>query len=133
MIEVSVDDRRVRTESAATRWLSRSLHWDEMTPEQKLGFVLKCFVGLGAILVAIAVIGKDAIFEPGTLFAYILGGGWAHGLNIFAITASIMFACVLLTVVTIVQKVCSRSWGACSTRAASPSAASSRAWPSTVP
>ena len=107
MIEVSVDDRRVRTESAATRWLSRSLHWDEMTPEQKLGFVLKCFVGLGAILVAIAVIGKDAIFEPGTLFAYILGGGWAHGLNIFAITASIMFACVLLTVVTIVQKVLS--------------------------
>ncbi len=105
MIEVSVGDRRVRTESAASRWLNRSFHWDEMTPEQKLGTVLKCFLGLGAILVAIAVIFKDSIFEKGSLFAYILGGGWAHGLNIFAITASIMFACVILTIVTIIQKI----------------------------
>ena len=105
MIEVSVGDRRVRTESAASRWLNRSFHWDEMTPEQKLGTVLKCFLGLGAILVAIAVLFKDAIFAKGSLFAYILGGGWAHGLNIFAITASIMFACMLMTIVTIFQKI----------------------------
>ncbi len=59
----------------------------------------------GIAAVCLAVVFKDALFERGSIFAYILGGSWEHGLNIFAITASIMFACLIATVAEIVQHV----------------------------
>ena len=105
MVDVTVGGRTMKTVSAASRWFRRSFNWNDMTPEQKLGRVLRWFVGAGVILVCLAVVFKDAIFERGSIFAYILGGSWQHGLNIFAITASIMFACLFLTIAEILQKV----------------------------
>ena len=105
MVDVTVGGRTMKTVSAASRWFRRSFDWNDMTPEQKLGRVLRWFVGAGVILVCLAVVFKDAIFERGSIFAYILGGSWQHGLNIFAITASIMFACLFLTIAEILQKV----------------------------
>ncbi len=96
--------RRARTESAASRWLMRSFDWDEMTPEQKLAFVLRIFMGFAVLAVFISVLFRDAIFGSDSVFGYILGGGWERGLNIFAITASIMTACVIFTVSWLVQK-----------------------------
>ena len=74
-------------------------------PEQKLGTVLRWLMGVAVILVCLAVIFKDAIFGTDSIFAYILGGSWQHGPNIFAITASLMSACVIMTVATILQKI----------------------------
>ncbi len=105
VVEVNIGGRRVRTDTAVSRWLGRSFHWDELSPEQKVGCVLKWFAGVAVIVVCIAVIFKDAIFDKRSLFAYILGGTWEHGLNIFAITASIMFACVLATAAAVLQKI----------------------------
>lgn len=51
----------------------------------------------------LAVLFKDTLFGPRSVFTYILGNDWQHGLNIFALTASIMYACVALTVCAIVQ------------------------------
>lgn len=51
----------------------------------------------------LAVLLKDALFGPNSVFTYILGNDWQHGLNIFALTASIMYACVALTVCAIAQ------------------------------
>lgn len=59
----------------------------------------------GIALVCLAVIFKDAIFGSDSIFAYILGGSWQHGPNIFAITASLMSACVIMTVATVLQKI----------------------------
>ena len=97
--------RRTKTESAASRWLNRSLDWSHMTPEQKLGYVLRLFVGVGVVAVFISVLFKDQIFGSNSVFGYILGGGWERGLNIFAITASVMTACVIFTLSWVVQKV----------------------------
>lgn len=105
MVDVTVGGRTMKTMSAASRWFRRSLDWNDMTPEQKLGCVLRWFVGAAVILVCLAVVFKDAIFEEGSIFSYILGGSWQHGLNIFAITAAIMFACLVLTVTEIIQKI----------------------------
>ena len=104
MVDVTVGGRPMKTVSAASRWFRRSLDWNDMTPEQKLGCVLRWFAGAAVILVCLAVVFKDAIFEKGSIFSYILGGSWQHGLNIFAVTASIMFACLFLTVAAIVQR-----------------------------
>ena len=105
VVEVNIGGRKVRTETAVSRWLGRSFHWDELSPEQKVGCVLRWFAGVAVIVVCIAVIFKDSIFDKRSLFSYILGGTWEHGLNIFAVTASLMFACVLATAAAVIQKI----------------------------
>ncbi|MDM8300254.1 mechanosensitive ion channel domain-containing protein [Collinsella tanakaei] len=105
IVNVNVGDRTVRSESAASRWLNRSFNWDEMTPEQKVGKVLRWFGSAAVIIVFLAIIFKDAVFGEDSLFSYILGGSWERGLNIFAITASLMFACEALTISAIIQKI----------------------------
>lgn len=104
MVNVTVGGRTMRTESAASRWLNRSFHWNEMSPEQKLGTVLRWFASLAVIVICVAVIFKDQFFQKGSIFSYILGGTWERGLNIFAITASLMFACVAITIAEAVQR-----------------------------
>ena len=96
--------RSVRTESVASRFPFGSLGWEDKTPEQKVGAVMKVLVGFSVLVVFIAVVFRDSIFGSNSLFSYILGGGWERGLNIFAITASIMFACVAMTVATVLKK-----------------------------
>ena len=98
------DGRTIRTESAASRWLPNSLKWDEKTPEQKVAALVKVLVGIAVLATCVAVVFKDSFFGQDSLFRYILGGTWERGLNIFALTASIMFACVAMTAATIVHK-----------------------------
>lgn len=100
---VTADGRVKRSESAIGRWLNVTLKWDEMTPEQKLGLVCKWFAGIAVFGIFLAVMFKDSLFPQGSVFAYILGNDWHAGLNIFALTASIMYACVALTVCAALQ------------------------------
>ena len=101
------DGRKIRTESVASRWLGRSFKWDEKDPEQKVAFVVKIFGAVAVLAIFVAVLFRDQIFGTGSLFAYILDGGWEHGPNIFAFTACIMFACFAITAAMIVQKLMS--------------------------
>lgn len=103
-ITVTTSDGRVKnSESAIGRWLNISFKWEDKTPEQKLGTVLRWFTGIAVFIVFLAVLFKDTLFGPRSVFTYILGNDWQHGLNIFALTASIMYACVALTVCAIAQ------------------------------
>ena len=105
MIDIEMPSgRTTKTGSATSRWLNSSLHWDEKTPEQKLGTVLRWFAGVAVIVVFFSVLFKDQIFGSGSVFGYILGGGWEKGMNIFALTASLMTACVIFTVSGVIQK-----------------------------
>lgn len=103
-ITVTTSDGRIKhSESAIGRWLNISFKWEDKTPEQKLGTVLRWFTGIGVFIVFLAVLFKDTLFGPRSVFTYILGNDWQRGLNIFALTASIMYACVALTVCAIAQ------------------------------
>ena len=94
-IDVTLADGRIkRSESAVSRWLNRSFSWEEKTPEQKLGYVLRWLSAIGMFAIFVAVLFKDQAFGTASVFSYILSGGWTHGLNIFAFTAAIMYACV---------------------------------------
>ncbi len=104
VVDVTLADGTTKkTESAVSRWLNRSMDWHEKTPEQKLSTTIRLFVGIAAFVVCFAVIFEDQIFAETSVFRYILGGGWDRGLNIFAVTASIMYACVALTFAAIAQ------------------------------
>ncbi len=96
--------RTVKTESAASRWLNRSYKWSERSPWQKTSYILRWLVALLMIVVCVAVLFKDRFFSKGSIFYYILSNDWEYGLNIFAITACIMFICAAVTIVTIVQR-----------------------------
>ena len=104
VIDVTLADGRVkRSESAVSRWLNKSFSWEEKSPEQKLGTVLRWFAGVGFFLVFLAVMLKDQAFGDKSVFTYILNGGWVHGLNVFAFTAALMYACVAVTVAAIIR------------------------------
>ncbi|MBC2889795.1 mechanosensitive ion channel domain-containing protein [Gordonibacter massiliensis (ex Traore et al. 2017)] len=96
--------RMAKTESAASRWLDRSFKWNERTAEQKTAAVVKWLVGISVVVVFVAVVFQDRFFGSNSIFSYILGGEWERGLNVFALTACLMFVCVALTVVAVVQK-----------------------------
>ena len=105
MIDVKMPSGRVaKTESAASRWIARSFKWGEKTAEQKTATVVRWLVGVFVIAVFAAVVFRESIFGQGSSFSYILGGNGERGVNVFALTACIMFVCVALTGVARVQK-----------------------------
>lgn len=98
-IEVTLaDGTKKDSESAVSRWLNRSFSWQEKTPEQKLATMLKWLGGLLAFVVFFAMMFGDNLFSSNGVFSYILNGNWDRGLNIFAVTAAIMYACVAIAV-----------------------------------
>lgn len=105
MIDVEMPSgRRAKTESAASRWLNKSLKWSEKSAEQKTVTIIGALAAVSVVVVCLAVLFQDRIFDNGSIFSYILGGGWERGLNIFAVTAALMSACVILTVAVVIQQ-----------------------------
>lgn len=95
--------RRAKTESAASRWIYRSMNWGDKSAEQRVLTVLKVLMGIFAIAVCVAVIFQDRVFPEDSVFSYVLSGNWEFGLNVFAVTAALMIACVVLTITMMIQ------------------------------
>lgn len=111
------DGRKVKTESVASRWLMHgTFKWNEKTPEQKVASVMKFMVAVSVLAVFVAVLFRNQIFGQSSIFSYILGGNWERGLNIFALTASIMTACVAMTAAIVIQKILQLLAGAMGSR-----------------
>ena len=105
MVDVVMPDGSVKkTEAVSSRWRNSFIAWREKTPEQKLFSVVRVLLGVFAVLICLAVLMKDEIFDSNSVFLFVLNGQWAHGLNIFAVTASIMIICVASVIAMIVQK-----------------------------
>lgn len=100
---VTADGSKKKSDSAVSRWINNGLRWSEKTPEQKLQTVVKWLLGVMCFIVFFAIVFHDKFFQEGSIFHYILDGGWEHGLNIFAVTASIMYACAAVVVAAILQ------------------------------
>ncbi len=95
---------RMRTNSVASRWINNSLKWNEKSAWQKTVTILRWLIGLMVVIVALAVLFKDSIFSSESIFYYILSNEWERGLNIFALTACVMFICVALTLVSMARR-----------------------------
>lgn len=106
MIDVQMPDGRVaKTEAAASRWKNLTIDWVEKTPEQKIATVIKIIFGVLAIAISIIVLFQNKFFDDDSIFAYILGGQWEHGLNIFAFTMCFIIISIGMTVATIIRKI----------------------------
>ena len=96
MVEVVMSDGTVkRTESAFSRWSNDFIGWSELTAEQKTLLVMKVLAGLLALFIVVAVTNKEAAFTRTSVFRYVIDGTWTRGVNVFAVTASIMILCVV--------------------------------------
>ena len=116
MVDVVMPDGSVKkTESAASRWRNSFIGWADKTPEQKLFSVLRGLLGVFAVAICLAVLMRDQIFDESSVFLFVLNGEWAHGLNIFAVTGSLLIICVASVVTMIVQRlltIMARTFGA---------------------
>lgn len=97
------DGRRAKTESAASRWIYSSMHWGDKSAEQRVLAVLKVLMAIFAIAVCVAVVFQDRVFPEDSVFSYVLSGNWEYGLNVFAVAAALMIACVVLTITMMIQ------------------------------
>ena len=90
--------------AASDRWEYTFTEWKEKTAEQQFATVLKVLVAVLAVIISIAVLFKDTFFDSHSIFRYVLSGEWNHGLNIFAVTCSLLLICVVGVITMIVQK-----------------------------
>ncbi len=96
MVDVVMPDGTVkRTESAFSRWSNEFIGWGEMTAEQKTMLVLKVLLGALALFIVVAVANKETAFTRTSVFRYVIDGTWTRGINVFAVTASLMILCVV--------------------------------------
>ena len=106
MIDVAMPDGRIRkTDAAASRWANSSMKWNEKTPEQQVASVLKGFMSVMALVICVAVLFKDRFFGEDSIFLYVLSGKWERGVNVFAITSSIMIICVVSVLVMVFREI----------------------------
>lgn len=106
MIEVQMPDGRVgKTETAASRWANTAIKWDDKTPEQQIGTLLKGMMALLALVICVSVLFKDRFFGADSIFLYVLNGSWERGVNVFAITGCIMIVCVISVFVMILREI----------------------------
>ncbi len=75
--------------------------WRDMTPEQKIGQVLKLTITALLILLFMILLGKNE-FKSRSVINFILNGGWKRGLNELAI-AAILFCLVSLLALILVK------------------------------
>ena len=116
MVDVVMPDGSVKkTEAAASRWRNSFIHWEDKTPEQKLFSVLRGLLGVFAVVMCLAALMRDQIFDESSVFLFVLDGKWAHGLNIFAVTGSLIIICVASVITMILQRlltIMARTFGA---------------------
>lgn len=106
MISVRMPDNRIaKTESAASRWANSSIKWKEKTPEQQMISLLQVLMAVLAVGICLAVLFKDRFLGDDSIFLYIISGNWERGINVFAITGSIMIICIISVFVMIFRKI----------------------------
>ena len=106
MVDVVMPDKTVKkTKSAASRWQNNIIAWAEKTPEQQIVVVLKTLLAVLAVIICIGVLFKDRFFDSQSIFRFVLSGEWAHGVNIFAFTCSLMLICVGSVITMIAQRI----------------------------
>ncbi len=98
------DGSIVQTETLKSRILLKPLGWHDKTPEQKVSLIAKVIISIAVLAICVMVLFKDSLFDSSSIFSYILNGKWERGLNIFALSASFMFACTAITISLIVKR-----------------------------
>ena len=106
MFDVTMPDgQKKKTMDVTSRWSNAALQWSDKTPEQKMITVLKVLLGIYAVLICVAYAAQKQSGGNGSMFSYIINGGWERGVNVFAFTGCIFIICIVMTLTIIIQEV----------------------------
>lgn len=106
MVDVVMPDGSLKkTEAATSRWANVSIKWDDKTPEQQIFSVLKGIFSILALVICVIVLFEDELLDGNSIILYVLKGNWEKGMNIFALTGSIMIICVVSVVSMLLRKI----------------------------
>jgi small-conductance mechanosensitive channel len=94
---VSADGTIKKSEAASKRWSDKSIPWAERTAEQKTGTVFYGIMCILAVLICLAVLLQNRLFDKNSIFRYIISGQWQKGFNVFSMTACVLAVCVVVT------------------------------------
>ncbi len=97
--------RKIRTDTVVSRFMGTSIPWNERNAWQKTAVILRWVLIVIVVGICLAVVFQNRFFGEDSIFSYVLSGSWERGFNIFAITACVMFVCVAMTAVVVVQRV----------------------------
>ena len=105
MVDVVNPDGVVKkTQSASSRWSNFGIHWDDKTPQQRVGSVLQGLLSMLALIICVTFIFQDRFFDDDSIFMYILNGKWERGVNIFAITNCIFIICAVNVITMLIRR-----------------------------
>ena len=96
-----------KTKAVAARFSKQT--WRKKTPEEKLGTILMIYMSIASFLIVLAILFAIRDKNSDSIFAYIFSGVWEKGLNIFAVSESLMIMIILVTI-TLLAQICVRSF-----------------------
>lgn len=77
--------------------------WKRLSPEGKLYFLIRVYLSAFAVIVMAVVLYGQKMLSPDSLIMYIIDKKWERNLNIFSITATLMFVSVVSICLMIVR------------------------------
>ena len=82
--------RLTSTTGAQARWDNSLVRWRDRSPEMKLGTIVGWVMSIPVIYFIISAIALGRNGDGESVVRYIIGGGWDHSPNIFALSACFM-------------------------------------------
>ena len=101
--DVEVDGRTKTTTTVFSRWSTRGISWENRTPGQKTGKLVHWLLTALAVIVLVAFLFSNQLFDESSLFYCILNGSWEPGLNLFAVSRCIVVVLVAYAVMDIAR------------------------------
>ena len=95
--------RAASTIQAQLRWNNQPIPWFELSPEMKLGLIMRWIIAVPIIYFVLSALGLGNNAEEDSVIRYILVGNWDHSLNVFALSASILVLAVTIIVLQIAR------------------------------
>ena len=79
-----------RTLNIISRIMRRNARWNDRTPEEKTGMIIRIVISFFAIVFVIAILFRNVIYTDDTIFGFIVSNRWEKGINVFALTECII-------------------------------------------
>ena len=101
-VETPTGDKKP-TLNIIARVIKQRINWEDKIPEDKTAFVVNVIVQIMAIILLIVISYYNVLDDDTSLLGFIINGKWQKGLNIFALTAVVIYVIVYMFVMNLLN------------------------------
>ncbi|MBO4361103.1 MAG: mechanosensitive ion channel [Eubacteriaceae bacterium] len=102
-VDVTTSGGEKKNVNIISRVMRQKIKWNDMTPEGKTGFIIRCMISVFAVQAMISIIFRDYIYDENSIFGFIISGKWEYGLNVFALTRVLLIVFIVLFAMNIID------------------------------